>query len=202
MVSKIRIALWGLVAVAGIGAAALWSSDRALSPMAWFLPDADGVSADFELTDHNGMVQTDEDFRGRWMLVFFGFTSCPDICPTGLATIQQVMDDLGPEGTAVQPLFITVDPDRDGPSVLAAYVPQFGPTILGLGGSPEQIEKTARRFKVYRERIAEPLAPGGYTIGHTSSLLIFGPGGEFVRTFGYDEDAAQIASDLRMRIDA
>lgn len=193
----VRTGLWVLVALAGIGTAALWFAGRAGAPSG-----DDGITADFELTDHNGMIQTDEDFRGRWMLVFFGFTNCPDVCPTGLATIAQVMDDLGPEGAAVQALFITVDPERDGPSVLADYVPQFGPTILGLSGSPEQIERTARGFKIYSERIEEALAPDGYTMGHTSSFLLFGPQGEFVRVYGYDEEVAEIISDLRLRIDA
>lgn len=202
MIAKVRIGLWVLVALAVIGMVAVWSSDRAGGPTAWFRPAADeGVSADFELTDHTGMIQTDEDFRGRWMLVFFGFTNCPDVCPTGLATIAQVMVDLGPQGAAVQPIFITVDPERDVPSVLADYVPQFGPGTLGLSGSPEQIERTTRSFRVFREKIAWASASDGYTISHTSSLLLFGPEGEFVRTYEFDEDALQIASDLRTRID-
>lgn len=199
----VRTGLWVLVALAGIGTAALWLSDRAGVPMAGRSPIAgEGVSADFELTDHNGMIQTDEDFRGRWMLVFFGFTNCPDVCPTGLATIAQAMDDLGSQAPAVQALFITVDPERDGPSVLADYVPQFGPTILGLSGSPEQIERTASGFKISYEKIEEALAPGGYTMEHTSSFLLFGPQGEFVRVYGYDAEIAEIVTDLRARIDA
>jgi len=145
-------------------------------------------------------VQTDEDFRGRWMLVFFGFTNCPDVCPTGLATIAQVMEDLGPHANRVQPLFITVDPERDTLAVLAEYVPQFGEDILGLSGSPEQIAKTAETFKIYFQRIEETSAPDGYTMGHTSSMLLFDPEGEFSQIFEFDANPEDIVADLKGRI--
>ena len=198
---KVRIALWSAVLVASVASAALWMNELYRGPAAARLsPDGVGFPADFELTDHNGMVQSDEDFHGRWMLVFFGFANCPDVCPLGLATIAQVMDDLGTQGASVQPLFITVDPERDTPSALADYVPQFGPSILGLSGSPEQIERTAESFKVFYQRAEDASAPDGYTMGHTSTFLLFDPEGEFVRLYDYDQDPAQIIADLRERI--
>ncbi|WP_299566729.1 SCO family protein [uncultured Sulfitobacter sp.] len=178
-------------------------TERDQGPVAARLaPEGEGFSADFELTDHNGMVQTEEDFRGRWMLVFFGFTNCPDVCPMGLATIAQVMDDLGSQSAGVQPLFITVDPERDTPSVLAEYIPQFGPGILGLSGSSEQIERTAKSFNIYYQKVDDASAPENYSVGHTSSFLLFDPQGEFVRIYEYDQDPARIVSDLRDRIGA
>jgi protein SCO1/2 len=148
------------------------------------------------------MVQSDEDFRGRWMLVFFGFANCPDVCPMGLATMADVVDALGPRAADVQPLFVTVDPERDTPAALAEYVPRFHPAILGLGGTPEQIARTAETFAVYHERIEDPAAPDGYTMGHTSSILLFDPEGAFVRTYEHDRKAEEIAADLGARIDA
>ena len=136
------------------------------------------------------------------MLVFFGFANCPDVCPMGLATIAQVMDELGTQGSAVQPLFITVDPERDTPSALANYVPQFGQGILGLSGPPDQIERTAETFKIYYQKIEEASATDGYTMGHTSSFLLFDPEGEFVRIYEYDEEPGLIVADLRERIGA
>lgn len=198
---KVRMILWSVVAVAIALLGGFLLSERGQPPIAAVrVAGAEAVSADFELTYHNGMMQTDEDFCGRWMLVFFGFTNCPDVCPMGLATIAQVMDDLGAEGEAVQPLFITIDPERDSPSVLANYIPQFGPSILGLGGPPEQTQRTAKAFKVYYQRAEDETARDGYTMGHTSSFLLFDPQGEFVRIYEFDLDPSQIVSDLQKRI--
>lgn len=193
--------LWGAVVVAGVGALglALYPQDRNLLADAGVTKTA-ALSADFELTDHRGMIQTDEDFDGKWMLVFFGFTSCPDVCPMGLSTMAQVMDDLGLNADRVQPLFITVDPERDTPAVLADYVPQFGEDILGLVGSPEQIARTAGTFKIYYERVEEASAPDGYTMGHTSSMLLFDPEGEFSRIYEFDARLEDIVGDLKSRI--
>ncbi len=199
----VRIGLWSAVAVAVVAFAALWMAERDQGPVAARVdPEAERFLADFELTDHNGMIQTDEDFRGRWMLVFFGFTNCPDVCPMGLGTIAQVMDDLGTEGSAIQPLFITVDPERDTLGTLADYVTQFGPKILGLSGSPDQIKRTAETFNIYYQKVDEASSPDGYTMGHTSSFLLFDPKGEFVRIFEYDQDPDRIVIDLRERIGA
>lgn len=156
--------------------------------------------AQFELTDHNGMVQSNNDFPGQWLLVFFGFTNCPDVCPMGLSTIAQVMDDLGPTSDDLQPLFITIDPERDTPSVMAEYVPQFSPRILGLSGSAQQIKDTAKAFKVFYQRNEEETAPDGYTMGHTSSFLLFNPEGAFVTLYEYDQEPAKIVTDLQERI--
>ena len=201
--TRLQKALWLAVAVAALGVAGLTIAGRdGPSDAARSSASAETLRADFELTDHRGMVQSDEDFRGRWMLVFFGFANCPDVCPMGLATMADVVDALGPRAADVQPLFVTVDPERDSLAALAEYVPRFHPSILGLSGTPEQIARTAETFAVYRERIEDPAAPDGYTMGHTSSILLFDPEGAFVRTYGSDEPSNEIAADLGARIDA
>lgn len=198
---KIRVSLWIAVALAATGFAALSMMERGQEVATMRAdPQAARFAADFELTDHNGMMQADEDFRGRWMLVFFGFTNCPDVCPMGLATIAQVMDDLGIKSQAIQPLFITIDPERDTPDVLATYVPQFGSGILGLSGTPDQIERTAKTFKIYYQKVEEAASPDGYTMGHTSAFLLFDPQGDFVRLYEYNQEPAVILSDLQKRL--
>ena len=198
---KVRASLWIAVALAATGFAALSMMERGQEVATMRVdPQAARFAADFELTDHNGMMQADEDFRGRWMLVFFGFTNCPDVCPMGLATIAQVMDDLGSKSEAVQPLFITIDPERDTPGVLATYVPQFGSGILGLSGTPDQIERTAKTFKIYYQKIEEAASPDSYTMGHTSAFLLFDPQGDFVRLYEYNQEPAVILSDLQKRL--
>lgn len=199
--TRLQKGLWTAVVVAAFaaGGLAVYETQK--------VPDvtasaASSVAAKFELTGHDGVVRTEEDFRGKWSLVFFGFTNCPDICPATLSEIAQVMDDLGPQAGSVQPLFISVDSERDRPEALAEYVPQFHPTILGLAGTPEQIEAAAASFKIFYERVPEDTAPGGYTMGHTSQVLLFDPEGAFVRLYGYGTPAADITADLSARIGA
>ena len=156
--------------------------------------------ADFELTDHRGMVQTEEDFAGRWMLVFFGFTNCPDVCPTTLSEVAAVMEGLGDEAAMVQPIFITIDPERDTPMALADFVPRFDAGIIGLTGTSDQIAATSETFPIYFERIEEDSAPDGYTMGHTSHLFLFDTQAGFADSWPYGTPAEEILADLRERI--
>ncbi len=146
------------------------------------------------------MVLTQEDFAGRWMLVFFGFANCPDICPTTLSEVAAVMDGLGEDGKQVQPLFISLDSERDTPAALADFAPRFDAGIIGLTGTPDQIAKTAMTFKIFYEKIEEASAPDGYTMGHSSQLFLFGPKAGFVTSWAYDTPAEEIVADLRERI--
>lgn len=190
--------LWALVGVAAATFAGLWllteyGVDRA----------AEGESAlraKFELTDHTGTVRTEADFSGKWMLIFFGFANCPDICPTTLSEVAAVMDGLGADADKVQPLFVSIDPERDTPEALADFVPRFDPRIIGLTGTPEQIAETAETFPIFYERIEDASAPDAYTMSHTSHLFLFGPDAGFVDSWPYGTPAKEILADLRERL--
>ncbi|WP_084863760.1 SCO family protein [Salibaculum halophilum] len=190
--------LWALVGVAALAFVwlLLWADYRSDQT-------AEGepaLRADFELTDHTGMVRTQEDYAGRWMMVFFGFANCPDVCPTTLAEVAAVIDGLGADAAQVQPLFITIDPERDTPSVLASFVPRFEAGIVGLTGTPDQIDRTADSFHIFYEKVEEAAAPGGYTMGHSSQLFLFDPEGGYVKAWSYGTPAEEILADLRGRV--
>jgi cytochrome oxidase Cu insertion factor (SCO1/SenC/PrrC family) len=116
------------------------------------------IESEFSLVDHTGKAVTDEDFAGKWQLVFFGFTYCPDVCPTTLNDVSVVLEELGDDAEQVQPLFISVDPERDTPKVMADYVANFDPRIVGLTGSPEQVEAAAQAFRVYYAKVEQLLS--------------------------------------------
>lgn len=196
--TRLQKALWALVAVAAVGASGLilWLDYRAPTPVQ--TGEAD-IRADFRLTDQAGTERTPEDFRGRWLLILFGFTHCPDICPTGLATMAEVMDGLGGDAAAVQPLFVTVDPLRDTPEVLAEFVPAFHPSILGLTGSPEAVKSATDAFRIFAERLEDAAAPDGYTMEHSAPMYLFDPQGRFVRPFSYGTPADEIVADIESR---
>jgi protein SCO1/2 len=189
--------LWALAGAAllGFGGLMLWQN---LAP-----PPGDqepAFRASFELTDHRGVVRSERDFAGRWMLIFFGFANCPDVCPTTLAEVAAVMDGLGSDAAKVQPIFISIDPERDTPQALAEFVPRFSASIIGLTGTPEQIAATGETFPIYYERIEEASAPDGYTMGHTSHLFLFDPQGGFAHSWAYGTSAEEILADLKERI--
>ncbi|MEY8828858.1 SCO family protein [Sedimentitalea sp. XS_ASV28] len=198
----IRWILWGITGAVSLSLAfaILWRDDRfGTEPSR----ETDAFRADFELTDHQGMVRTDEDFAGRWLLVFFGFANCPDICPTTLAEVAAVMDELGESGAPrVQPLFISVDPERDTPAALAEFVPRFEAGIVGLTGTSAQISATARSFYIYYEKIEEAAALDGYSMSHSSQLFLFGPDGAYVTAYAYGTPAEEILADLNERLES
>jgi len=191
--------LWTLVCVAVflfVGLS-IWSEYRNNFTQS---PTEPPFFAKFELTNHRGIINTQEDFAGRWMLIFFGFTNCPDICPTTLAEVAAVMNMLGTDTKKVQPIFITIDPERDTRAALAEYVPLFDADIIGLTGSPNQITTTSKIFPIYFERIKEATAPDGYTMGHTSHLFLFDPNAGFVDSWPYGTSAEEILAALKKRI--
>lgn len=143
------------------------------------------------------MVQTQEDFTGKWMLVFFGFANCPDVCPTTLSEVSAVMEMLGEGAKEVQPLFISIDPERDTPAKLAEFVPQFDAGLIGLSGTPEQTALTAKNFFIFYEKIEEAQSPDGYTMGHSSQLFLFGPDSEYIKSWQYGTTAEEIYSNMK-----
>lgn len=140
------------------------------------------VGGPFELTDHTGKKTTDADFRGKLMLVYFGYTYCPDICPADLLQISLALDKLGPAGAEVQPLFISVDPERDTPAVLAQYVASFHPRLIGLTGTPEQIRAVAEEYKVYYAKYTPPDG-GVYLIDHSGFTYLMDRAGNYLGFF-------------------
>lgn len=141
------------------------------------------VGGPFTLVDDTGKRVTDKDYRGRYMLVFFGFTSCPDICPAGLQLISAALDKLGPKADRVTPIFISVDPERDTPQKLATYVKNFNPHLVGLTGTPEEIAAVAKAYKVFYQKVANQSSPADYGMDHTSIIYLMDPDGEFVTHF-------------------
>ncbi|MEP0315604.1 MULTISPECIES: SCO family protein [Alphaproteobacteria] len=189
---RIRYGLWLLVAVAALalGAAFLGRTSglRELpSPTAF---GEAAVHSEFSLTDHNGNRVTQADFFGRWQLVFFGFTHCPDVCPTTLAYMAKVLDRLGGAVERVAPLFITVDPTRDTPGVMAEYVQAFHPKLVGLTGSEADVAAAAQSFRVYYEKVEEETALDGYLMAHSGHIYLMAPDGRFEDVFREGEQSA------------
>jgi len=155
------------------------------------------ISSRYLLMDANGRAVSNQDFRGRFQLLTFGYTYCPDICPTTLAEMAMVISRLGKEADALQALFITVDPERDTAATLRDYLAFFDPRIIGLSGSPALVRKAAESFKVRYEKVREPGAPEDqYAVDHSAGMYLIGPDGRFIRKFAYAMPAAQIAEQI------
>ena len=154
------------------------------------------VGGPFSLTSTDGKTVTDRDFSGRYMLVFFGFTHCPDICPAELQVIAQALDRLGDKAKKVVPIFITVDPERDTPQAMAEYVKSFGPNFVGLTGSPEAIATVAKAYRVAYSKIETKDSPGDYTVDHSALVYLMGPDGKYVTHFSYGISAEKLVEKL------
>ena len=154
------------------------------------------LGRDFALTDHNGMPRTLADFRGKVVVLFFGYTHCPDVCPTTLAELAQAMQDLGPDAKRVQVLFATVDPDRDTQDLLARYVPAFNPTFLGLRGDAEATARATKEFKIVVQKQPGP-TPDSYTVDHSAGTFIFDPQGHLRVYVGYGQGPQVFEHDIR-----
>jgi cytochrome oxidase Cu insertion factor (SCO1/SenC/PrrC family) len=150
----------------------------------------------FTLQDGDGRPVSDRDFRGKYMLVYFGYTFCPDACPTTLNEVVDALDRLGAKADQIQAIFITVDPRRDTPSVIKQYAAAFSPRLIGLTGSPEQIARVATAYRVYYAETRTGPGPNDYSMDHSSVLYLMGPDGQFVAPIHSDESGTQIAEDL------
>jgi len=150
----------------------------------------------FSLTDHTGKQRTLADFKGKAVVVFFGYTQCPDVCPTTMAEMASVMQKLGPQADQVQVVFITVDPERDTQELLASYVPAFDKRFIGLRGTPEQTAKVAKDFKVFYEKVPGT-EPGSYTINHMAGSFIFDKDGRVRLFVRHGTGADAIVHDIR-----
>jgi len=155
---------------------------------------------DFALTDHTGKKRTLADFRGKVVVVFFGYTRCPDVCPTTLADLRLAREQLGEDGKRVQVLFITVDPERDTRQLLASYVPAFDPSFLGLYGDAAATARVAKEFKVFYQK-APGKTPGSYTVDHTSGSYVFDPQGR-LRLLVRQGSVPNLVADLKTLLSA
>lgn len=200
--TKIVLTVWALALLA---AGAWIARDSLREPQAVATSEPRGVfSVDggvqiggpFELTDQNGERRTERDYRGRLMLVYFGFTYCPDVCPTALTVVTTALDQLGDQADQVVPIFITVDPERDTAPVLKDYMAQFSPRYVGLTGDETQIAQAAKAYRVYYAR-----APGSdgapYMMDHTSLLYLMDQNGRFHTHFTHSNKAEDIAAAVR-----
>ncbi len=151
---------------------------------------------DFQLTDHTGKPRTLADYRGKAVVLFFGYTQCPDVCPTTLSELAEAMKRLGPDANRVQVLFVTIDPERDTPALLAQYVPAFDPRFVGLYGDAEATARTAKEFKVLYQKQPGP-TPSTYTMDHSAGTFIFDPQGRLRLYVGYGQGPDVFVHDLR-----
>ena len=183
-----------VVAALGLGAAALLLTGRErigeLTGTGTAL-----IGGPFTLTDQNGTTVTDASFRGKYMLVFFGYTYCPDVCPTELQVMTRAIQSMGAAGEKITPIFVSIDPERDTPEVLKSYVENFDPRMVGLTGSAEQVAVAAKAYRVYYAR-AGKTGTADYLMDHSSIIYLMDPQGRFVKHFTYSTDAAALAEAL------
>ena len=163
------------------------------------LPPISGIGGSFSLVDHRGKAVTERDYVGKPTLVFFGFTYCPDVCPTTLFELSNRLKELGTDANRLNVLFITVDPERDTPQQLALYVASFDERITGLSGTPENIAVVMKAYRVYARKI--PLKDGGYTMDHTATIYMMNNRGQFVGAMNYQESDATMRAKLLRLLD-
>ena len=161
--------------------------------------DISGVdfAGGFQLADQHGQTRRLEDFAGKAVVVFFGFTQCPDVCPTTLGEIADAKRLLGPDGDRLQGVFITVDPERDTPEILKAYMANFDPSFVALRGTPEETAQVAKNFKVYYKKV-EGKAPGTYSMDHSAASFVYDPQGRLRLYTRYGSGAQALADDVRL----
>jgi protein SCO1/2 len=156
------------------------------------------VGGPYALTDQNGKPRSSDSFQGKYQLIYFGYSYCPDVCPTTLALMAAALEKLGADKDRIVPVFITIDPKRDTPSVLKKYMAAFGPGFVGLTGTPDEIERVEKEFHVYAKK--HPLPGGNYSLDHSSVIYLLGPDGKLV---GYFDDAVtpdDLVKDIRQKI--
>ena len=154
------------------------------------------IGGPFSLTGAGGKIVTDRDFSGKLMLVLFGYTNCPDVCPTELQTIAQALDKLGPDAGKIAPIFISIDPERDKPDALSAYVKAFSPRITGLSGTPEQVAAAAKAYRVYYRKANADRGPD-YTMDHSVFIYLMDGDGKYLTHFTFETSPSDIAEVLK-----
>jgi len=186
----------GVLAVALFvgGAALFFGSDGRLGPIG---TGKALVGGPFELTNQDGKRVKSADFAGKYMLMVFGYTTCPDICPSELQVVSAALDEMGPAADRIQPVFVTVDPTRDTPEVMKDYVANFRPGFVGLTGSEEDIAGIAKAYRVYYRKVEQTDPSIPYLMDHTTLVYLMGPDGSYVTHFAYGTNVASLAEGLR-----
>jgi cytochrome oxidase Cu insertion factor (SCO1/SenC/PrrC family) len=188
-----------LLLVAAVAGGVLWYESEQVPGLGRVVTTGQAdVGGPFQLTDQHGKRAGDKDFRGRYMLIYFGYSFCPDVCPTTLAVIAQALDRLGQRSHQVVPIFITIDPERDTPKVLDDYMKAFGPSFVGLTGSATEIKDVEKRYRVYA--VKKPLPGGSYGMDHSSVIYLMGPDGKMVSFYDEAVSPDELAKDLRAKI--
>ncbi len=191
-----RLAIWAATAALIVSAGGIWlvttDAPRQLSQT---IIQSKGIGQPFNLVDHNGNPITEKAFEGSPTAVFFGFTHCPEVCPTTLYEMTSWLDTLGPEGKSIKAFFITVDPERDTPEIMKSYVSNFTDRIVGITGRPDDIANLARSWHVYSKKI--PLESGDYTMDHTASVFLVDASGNFKSTIAFREHTDTAIAKLR-----
>jgi len=192
-------------AVLGLAALAAAAALGACGSAKPSFKSVDITGADFgrelRLTDHAGRVRTLADFKGKVTVVFFGFTRCPDVCPTTLAELKLVKEKLGKDGERLQVLFVTVDPERDSPELLAKYVPAFDPSFLGLYGDADATARTAKEFKVFYQKVPGS-SPDNYSVDHTAASYVYDPQGRLRLLVKHGQGADALVHDIKLLLEA
>jgi protein SCO1/2 len=193
--------LLAIVVVAAIAGVAQWlviRNDDVTKDASGMVTSVE-IGGPFLLTDHTGRQVTEKDYLGNFTLVFFGYTFCPDVCPTELGDIALALDELGDLSLAVTPVMISIDPERDTPSVLAEYVPLFHERLVGLTGTPEQIKTVADAYRIFYRRVDDP-EYSYYLMDHTSFVYLLNPEGNVVSLMRYGTSPEEMASTIRQQL--
>ena len=196
------LALGAMLLAALIAGGYLWglgNPQQAVNGVSQAVSGEAEIGGPFALIDQDGMPRRDEDFRGKYMLVFFGFTYCPDVCPTTLAILSAALEDIGPLSDEIVPVLITVDPARDTPEMLKPYLSAFGPQFVGLTGSQDDIDDAVRAYRAYYQVDGEG---EDYTINHSTVVYLMDREGRFLTNYALDMGPDAIAADLRKRLEA
>ena len=189
---QLRLILWSAAALAAV----------ALAGLLYFTaggPQATAIGGPFRLKDQNGRIVDTVALKGRPYAIFFGFTHCPEICPTTMADMAALMARLGPEAKDFRIYFVSVDPERDTPEVLRSYLASFEPNVVGLTGTPDEIAKVAKEFRAYYRKV--PLDGGDYTMDHSAFVYLMGKDGGFRSVIGYQEKPDRALNKLKTLIE-
>jgi cytochrome oxidase Cu insertion factor (SCO1/SenC/PrrC family) len=184
------VAVLGLALVLGGTALYVWNATR------------DGgagvalVGGSFQMTDQNGKTVTEKDLLGKHALMFFGYTYCPDVCPTELQVITAALQQMGSKADGIRPVFVSIDPARDTPKALKDYLSNFDPRFVGLTGTDAQIAQMAKAYRVYYAKLDNKQDPQSYLMDHSSIVYLMGPDGRFLKHFPYTTDASALAKDI------